>query len=465
MATVKSTTEVEKMLPHTVYSPYFPEVNVYATMGMPGATPYEYTDWRDETKSWKQTCYIHAGLNPTTTYMFKGPDIIKFLSKVCVTNFNNYPVGMLKHGVMCNEKGEIIQDGVLLRSAEDEVVSFWMTPCLNYALDSGKYGKFDVAGSDLTSKKFLLQIGGPTSIDTLEGALGESLRELKFLRSRNGVIAGQNIRVARIGMAGTLSYEVHGDLEDCRPVYEAIWEVGKQYGIRRLGTRCYPMNHAENGYPQYGVHFLYPWYDDADLMRYMAGGDTKTSSDAVANTVKLTGSYGTDIKNFIYTPYDFGWDRMIRFDHEFVGREALEKLSANNSNTMVSLEWNADDVADVFASQFRDGEPYEYIEEPNFKTFDNGFVRTACDKVLNEKGEPIGRSFGRQNAAYFQRMISICCINKKYAEEGKKVIVVWGEEGKKQKEIRAKVARFPYNNVLRNERIDVSTLPRAEKVF
>lgn len=48
-----------------------------------GVSAYEYTNWSDETISWKTTAYLHAGLNPTDTYRLKGPDVIKFLSCVC----------------------------------------------------------------------------------------------------------------------------------------------------------------------------------------------------------------------------------------------------------------------------------------------------------------------------------------------------------------------------------------------
>ncbi|EHL08449.1 hypothetical protein HMPREF0322_00761 [Desulfitobacterium hafniense DP7] len=68
----------------------------------------------------------------------------------------------------------------------------------------------------------------------------------------------------------------------------------------------------------------------------------------------------------------------------------------------------------------------------------------------------------RQNSAYFHRMISICCLDTAYTELGTEVLVLWGEPGTRQKKIRAKVARYPYNNVLRNESTDVAALPKAQ---
>lgn len=450
-------------LNHTPFAPIPDSASLYAPAFI-GISPYEFTDWRDETISWKKTCYLHAGLNPTDTLKLKGPDVIKFLSRVCVTNFNSFPIGAIKHGLCCDEQGLIIQDGVLLRTAEDEVITYWMVPVLNYALDTGKYGKFDVKLEYLTGRVFLFQIGGPVSIDVVEAACGQSLRELKFLRSMEATIAGKPVRICRLGMAGTLAYEVHGAIEDAHAVYNAIYEAGKPFGIRRLGSHCYPMNHAENGFPQFAVHFLEPRSEDKDLVNYIEttpGMEFWALFNKMANN--LRGSAADDINHYYHNPYEFGWNKMIKFDHEFVGRAALEKIAAENRRQMVTLEWNSEDIADVFASQFRDEEPYKFIEDPTDLNFwpDFSFSFTH-DKVINEKGEMIGVSFGRQNSAYFHRMISICCLDTDYTEFGTEVTVLWGEPGTRQKKIRAKVARFPYNNVLRNESTDVTKLPKAQ---
>lgn len=449
-------------LNHTPFAPV-PDSPVLYAPAFVGISPYEYTDWRDETISWKKTCYLHTGLNPTDTMKLKGPDLIKFLSRVCVNNFNKFPIGMIKHGVCCDEQGRIIQDGVILRTGEDEVITYWMAPVLNYALDTEKYGKFDVEQEILTGKVFLFQIGGPVSIDVIEAACGQSLRELKFLRSMEATIAGKPVRICRIGMAGTLSYEVHGVIEDVHEVYNAIYETGLPFGLRRLGSHCYPMNHAENGFPQFAVHFLTPRVQDKDLMKYMENTPGMEFWAMHSKATQHRGSASDDINLFYHNPFEFGWGKMIKFDHEFVGREALEKIAKENKRQMVTLEWNVEDIADVFASQFRDEEPYKYIDKPTDMDFWPDFsLSVHHDKVINEKGELIGTSFGRQNSAYFHRMISICCLDTAYTELGTEVMVIWGDPGTRQKNIRAKVVRFPYNNILRNESTDVTTLPKVQ---
>jgi glycine cleavage system aminomethyltransferase T len=372
-------------LNHSPFLPLADSIAVYAPAFV-GISPYEFTDWRDETLSCKKTCYLHAGLNPTDTLKLKGPDLIKFLSRVCVTNFDKFPVGKIKHGLVCNDQGLIIQDGVLMRTGEDEVISYWMAPLLNYALDTCKYGKYNVEIEYLTMKVFLFQIGGPVSIDVIEAACGQSLRDLKFLRFMDATIAGKPVRICRIGMAGTLAYEVHGAIEDAHAVYTAIYETGVPFGLRRLGSHCYPMNPAENGFPQFAVHFVEPRINDKELMDYLEKTPAMGFWAMHSKAKKHRGSASDDINNYYHNPFEFGWNKMIKFDHEFAGREALEKIASENKRTIVSLEWNVDDIADVFTSQFKDGEPYKYIEKPTDMDYWPDYTMSVDhDKVINEK--------------------------------------------------------------------------------
>ena len=60
-------------------------------------------------------------------------------------------------------------------------------------------------------------------------------------------------------------------------------------------------------------------------------------------------------------------------------------------------------------------------------------------------------------------MISLCTIEPEYAELGREVEVIWGSEGKRQKRIRATVARYPYHDEGRNSDVDVSAIPRGTR--
>ena len=57
--------------------------------------------------------------------------------------------------------------------------------------------------------------------------------------------------------------------------------------------------------------------------------------------------------------------RFVKFDHDFIGREALEKKKDKPHRHKVTFEWNTDDVAKIFRSFFDpEVENYKYIDLP-----------------------------------------------------------------------------------------------------
>jgi hypothetical protein len=59
-------------------------------------------------------------------------------------------------------------------------------------------------------------------------------------------------------------------------------------------------------------------------------------------------------------------------------------------------------------------------------------------------------------------MISLGFIERDAATLGTEVKALWGDPGSRQKEIHATVARFPYLQVERNDKVDVETIPRPQ---
>ena len=431
--------------PHSPFVPLDPNVHLYIGNTFGHIVPYEHTGWRDETMAWKENCYLHGNLNPSPTYRIHGPDALKFLSDSCVNSFKNFPVGSGKHAIMADAQCRVMMDGVLVRTAEDDFITYWMAPYIAYALQKGNY---DAVGEDLTGKVYLFQLAGPRSLEILEKASGQDFHDVGFMRTQKGSIKGMEFYVLRMGMAGTLAYELHGKIEDAQAVYSALMEAGAEFGIRRLGMRAYMMNHTEDGFPQAYYHFPYPWKEDADFAKVMGGDWNRMWSS-------LRGSMGPDINLRYRTVVELGWDKMVKFDHDFVGRAAIEAEIANPRRKMVSLEWNTDDILDVHASQYQPGEHYLPMDEPNHAPGTGMWA----DQVLKD-GKLVGISSGRAYSYNYRKMISIASIDVAQATIGNELVVVWGEPGTRQKHIRVTVERFPYLNENRNQKVDVSRIPR-----
>ncbi|MDR0585126.1 MAG: hypothetical protein LBG57_12405 [Treponema sp.] len=446
-------------------SPVYEGATLLFPMG-PGVTvPYEYTGWQDEILASKSSAWIGTALTTQSpTYDVKGPDLVKFFNSICVNDFSGLTDKGIRHAIICNEKGQILTDSVVHKIAEDCIRTYWLMPVIDWLV---KERGMQVEGISMAGKLFFIQIEGEKSLEITETACESDLHDIKFGAHCIAKIAGVEVRILRLGMSGNLAYEVHGDIKDFDIVYQKIWEAGKQFGAKKLGFHTYSnFNHTEAGFPNINLHYPLPWYETSGLAEYLADKPMLGFNNL---NRRLRGSVGNDLESRFVTPYDNDWGSRVKFNHEFTGRAALEKIAKNPPRKVVTLEWNADDVGAVYAAQFRGKvEVCERIDHPSDVAFQEnmtggpgeGFIYRA-DKVLAE-GKQVGIAVGRIVSAYYHTMISLAYLIPEHAVEGKELTLIWGTPGTPQKEIRVKVARYPYLDpkFVRNEKRDVSDIPR-----
>ena len=411
-----------------------------------------FNGWEAETVSWKKTCYLAANLSyAMNMHTVKGPDATKLMNEWFVNNFSTMKPGQVRHGIMVTSKGHVIEHGVVLKFADDEYGLYGFQPYINWIANTMGY---DVEEVVTERHDFIFQLGGPKSLEIIEHAAQADFHDLKFLRFCDCEIAGHKIRLVRQGMAGTLSYELHGPWEVAQDVYAKIIEVGADYGLEKLGLQSYLCNHSENGFPQIGQHFPYPFAEEPEFCKYLA----EIGFWADPTKMPLLGSVGGSLDNYYRNPFELGGGHMVKFDNDFHGKEALEKI-AEDHREMVTLEWDPEDLTKVFQSQFTD-EPFKRIDFPyDHRT---GGYGNNQDRVVDSEGNQIGNSMWPVYTIYYHKMISICSIDPAFATEGTEVQVVWGDCGQRQINIRAKVARFPYLDLPANQNYDMDSIPRFD---
>lgn len=408
--------------------------------------PGDFTGPEDELLAGRRTAWLGVCLNCTPVYDVYGPDVITFLNRTCVNrDFSTLDYGFSKHVLICNEQGKMLADGVMIKVGDNRFRTYWLAPALQYFVESSG---LNVKGEYVD--EYFYQIDGPKSLEIMEEACQCDLHDLKFARNKKARIAGKEVLVHRLGMSGALAYEVHGPAEDAEVVYIRLWEAVEQFGGRRQGILNYGIvNHTVAGYPNQFQHFWYPLLSSGEGLAEFA--------KRACPRLSFTGSASDDENNFYVTPYDVGWGYLVNFAHDFMGKKALLEIAKNPPRKMVTLEWNTEDVGDVFMSQFRgqDVAPYDRIE------WQWPFTWAVRGDYVLADGKKIGVATGKTYAYYERRMVSLACIDKEYAVEGKEVTVLWGSPGHPQKEIRATVARFPYyQGEYRNETFDVEKIPR-----
>jgi vanillate/3-O-methylgallate O-demethylase len=414
-----------------------PEGYFTSRFGLP-----EYTDWMDESLSWKQTCYI-GDWSFLWERRFRGSDAMRLFSDISVNSFARFDIGQAKHVIHCDDAGKVIHEGILSRLGEDEFMlfgrgCFWA----DYKLRHGDY-----RASSEPDDWFNFQVSGPTAVFVVERAAGVSLREIGFMRFGEIEIAGRKLLALRQGMAGEIGYELQGPREDSKAVYDAILEAGQEFGIRRLGGRVAPINHLEACFPTIATDYLPAIYGD-DMEEYRAEFDA--AMPAYANTFSIGGSFeADDVSAWYRSPVELGWGKSVKLDHDFIGRAALEPELASPRRQIRTLVWRAEDVVDVYASFFTDA-PYAFMDMPR----DQRGTMWA-DRVLVD-GELVGVSTSRGYSYSFRQMLSLCTIDVGHADVGTEVTIVWGDPDGPQKQIRATVAPAPYKPD--NRRADVGAL-------
>jgi vanillate/3-O-methylgallate O-demethylase len=425
--------------------PYYDEATLHLNMGG-RLWAWEFDGWKPESMSWKTGCYIHTGLSNTQTN-FIGPDVKEFFSSIAVNGFENFEIGSMKHSIYCNDDGLITAHAILQRNDEHEYRYYAGQPWPHYKLlTSGD--RFDVQMQPVEA--YLTQIAGPTSLETLERATGESLRDIGFLRFRDAKIAGKTVEVGRIGMSGNLAYEVRGPLSEGAEIYDAIFQAGQDLGIQRLGWRTYLVNHVEGGFPQMNWTF----YSAADLDD---GYNEFVRQSGFTPPVNVTGSVDpADRLARLHTPVELRWERAVKFDHDFLGRAALEAEVANPRRRVVTLAWNPEDVVDIYASLLQPGEEYKTIDLPTSPPWSEG-MNAHADHVLKD-GAPVGVSGGTIYSYFHRQVLSHGVLDVDQIDIGNEVVVQWGDHGGRIKDVRATVERFPYLQEDRNDQVDTAAL-------
>lgn len=426
--------------------------------------PYEYSGVKDEIQGYRTSAWIGTTLMMSPIYDVIGPDAVKFLHSICVNDFSNLGMNGLRHAIICNDKGQIMTDGVVIRIGEDRYRTYWLNPPIDYYL---KTSGMDVRGEDMTGQEYFIQISGENSLEILEDAFEADLHDIKFARHRKEIMDGREVEVIRLGMSGNLAYEIHGPISEFDYVYRKVWESGQKFGAKKLGIHAYnEFNHTEAGFPNIHLHYPLPWFEsDEGLTKYLYENPALGSMNI---NRKLVGSVGEDLETRFVTPYDVGWGFLVKFNHEFRGRDALEQIAENPDKTVTTLEWNAEDIGEVFATMFRPGEvPCDDIsKQSDLPLGENSFYGHCsyrADRVLYN-GEDIGITSGRIISYTYNSMISLAFIKQEYAIEGTEVTIIWGTPGTPQKEIRAKVSKYPYNaDFVRNENKDVQEIPGYRK--
>ncbi|WP_067902073.1 aminomethyltransferase family protein [Nocardia vaccinii] len=415
--------------------------------------PVEFTNWRDEQRSWRETAVLFDQSHHMPELFVKGPDARRFLGTIAVNSLANLDTTRAKQIIGVNPRGQVIGDCILYDLGQETFELVSGTPLLNWIEYQAKAGEWDVTlerdnntSDNPTGKrtKFRFQLDGPNASAIFDEVVEGGAPEIKFFRVATVKIAGVEVLALRHGMAGHKGVELSGVYEEGERVRRAILEAGARHGLLQGGTKAYFSTLYESGWLAYPLPAI---YTGDELRAYREW----LPADGWEGRFQIAGSFKTsNIEDYYATPFDLGYGHIVKFDHDFIGRAALEELAKSPKRVKVTLVWNSDDVVSIFRSLLEDDIPYKYLELP---VADYGSLMQR-DEVRTLDGTPIGLSTYCGYSGNERKFLSLAMIDVEHATPGTEVTLLWGEsdggsrkprvEKHRQLLLRATVASAPY---------------------
>jgi aminomethyltransferase len=239
--------------------------------------------------------------SPLYKYRITGRDAEAYLAGVLARDIRACPAGQAQYTCWLDERGFVVEDGVILHLRRDEYLLTSAEP--NFAWFADRMGRRDVQIEEASDEIGALALQGPRSRELL-AKLVPRVERLPYFGVDSGEIGGAEVTVSRTGYSGDLGYEIWAAAADALRVWDALWEGVQGYGVQPFGLDALQMLRIEAG--------LLLLDADFDSSRY-AWNDAHRS-----------------------TPLELGWGWMFRDlrrdDRAFIGRRALERELAEKTS-------------------------------------------------------------------------------------------------------------------------------------
>jgi vanillate/3-O-methylgallate O-demethylase len=396
--------------------------------GRSGTFPFpiqaEFTNWRDEQESWRTTAALMDLSHHMPDLEVAGPDCYRLLSDLGANSFAGFGPMKAKQFIAVGYDGYMVGDCILFCLAENLVRLVGRPPALNWVQFHAETGGYDVTvrrdertvqnprGREL----FRLQLQGPFAAEIFDKVNGGPMPDIPFFHMGRFRVGEHEVTALNHRMSGFPGLEFFGPYAELDDVRGTLLAAGAEFGIRQVGARAYASVATESGWIAATVPAVY-----SDLrMKAFREWQGARSFEAF---LSLGGSFVSDrVEDYYVTPWDLGYGHILKFDHEFIGRDALEQLRGQPHRKKVWLSWHREDVAKVFASMYEAGDKrFKYIETPA------GFYAGAMFDRVERGGTLIGLSTLCSYTANVRGWISLAMINEADLDYGADVELVWGE--------------------------------------
>jgi glycine cleavage system aminomethyltransferase T len=390
--------------------------------------PAEHTNWRDETRAWGETAVLFNQSWHMTDLYLSGPDALRLLSDTSVNSYRGFGRDRAKQYLAVNEEGQTVGDAILFGLEDDlfAVVGFELPiNWLQYQAQAGGYDvQFDrdAAGwgriGPVPKRFYRYELEGPNAWRILETAAGRTLDPIGFFRMGEIDLGGLKVRALNHTMGGvpgqqSTGRELFGPADEADEFLERILAAGAEHGLVRGGARSYGTASLESGW----IGGVVPAIYTSDALRPYRQWLPDT---AFENVVPATsGSFRpTEIDGYYLNPWDLGYGHMIKLDHDFIGRAALEALADEPHGRKAWLVWNDDDATGVLADAMFDRSPRPRDLWAPF--------HQVRDSVVHN-GQTVGLTHQTGYTVGLGGWTSLATVDERIAVDGAEVQILWGD--------------------------------------
>lgn len=427
--------------------------------------PSEFSSWRNEQRAWREAVVLFDQSWHMANLRINGPDTLRLLANLGVNSFANFQPGKAKQYVVCNYDGYVIGDVVLFHTALDEVWLVGRPPAMNWVQFHAATGGYDVeivrrerapsdtGGAAVQRDFYRFQVVGPNAPALFERLNGGPVPEIKFFSFGTINIGHLQTNALRHSMAGVPGFEIWGPYEQHQEVLNTILEAGRDFGLQRGGARAYATSTGESSWIPAPVPAIYTGEKMKAYREWLPAVGYESFNS-------VGGSFASrNIEDYYVTPFALGYEKMVKFDHDFIGRDALERMIHEPQRKRVTFVWNPDDLGAIIASSLIPGDERPF-KMPDFPC--PNYAASPYDQVMLD-GKVVGLSMWTSYSYNERAVLSVGIVDPEI-EFGDVLTFIWGEEDggtskptvepHRQAEVRVRVAPSPYADSARKNRTE-----------
>ena len=338
-------------------------------------------------------------VTPLYKYEVSGADAEALLDRVVTRDISAMAVGQVIYTPWCDEEGKVIDDGTVTRLDQNHFRVTAADP--SYRWFAMNATGLDVQIDDISEATAGLALQGRLSRHVLERATGQDWFDLRYFRRRPTTIEGFDVDVTRTGYTGDLGYELWIPLEGALAVWDRLFEVGADYGIRPAGIQALDICRLE-----------------ASLILIEA--EYTSARHAFAPELK-------------YSPFEIGLGRLVKFDKaaEFTGKRALlaERDAGGPERRLVGLELDWSAIEAMYARHDLAPQISPQVQR--------------APVPVHKEGVQVGRATSVGWGPTIKKMVGFGSVDKGLTRIGTRLSVEWSVEGERGK-VGATVVPMPF---------------------